>query len=65
MERPMTDVAALQSIAERLAKIANDCFDLKAVERLRHLGDEIQMNGCKPRVVIGHSKDKEMKAGNA
>jgi hypothetical protein len=38
----MTDVSALQSVAERLARIANDCFDLRAVERLRDLVDELQ-----------------------
>ena len=38
----VTDVHALQSVAERLARIANDCFDLKAVERLRVLVDELQ-----------------------
>ncbi len=38
----LSDVHALQSVAERLARIANDCFDLKAVERLRNLVDELQ-----------------------
>jgi hypothetical protein len=37
----MTEVT-VRSLAERLAHIAADCFDLKAAERLRELADELQ-----------------------
>jgi hypothetical protein len=61
----MTDVNALQSIAERLAKIANDCFDLRAAERLRNLVDELQAASGKRR---GHVHDRtagDIDAGRA
>jgi hypothetical protein len=55
----MTDVHALKSIAERLAKIANDCFDLRAVERLRSLVDELQAAPGTRGVRVGDRKSGE------
>jgi hypothetical protein len=37
----MTDVSTVRSLAERLANIAADCFDLKAAQRLRELAEEL------------------------
>jgi hypothetical protein len=37
----MTDVSLVRSLAERLAKIAADCFDLRAAQRLRELAGEL------------------------
>ena len=58
----MTDVSALQSVAERLAKIANDCFDLSAVERLRHLVDELQSKSQTPRFILTGPKTGKIDA---
>jgi hypothetical protein len=38
---PMIDVVSVRSLAERLVKIASDCFDRRAAERLRALADEL------------------------
>jgi hypothetical protein len=37
----MTDVSLVRSLAERLARIAADCFDLRAAQRLRELAGEL------------------------
>lgn len=37
----MTEVSLVRSLAERLARIAADCFDLRAAARLRELAGEL------------------------
>ena len=37
----MTEVSSVRLLAERLARIAADCFDLKAAQRLRELAEEL------------------------
>jgi hypothetical protein len=36
------DGEALRDLGQRIRAIADDCFDLRAVERLRILADEIE-----------------------
>lgn len=49
----MTEVAALQSIAERLTKIAGDCFDLRAAQRLQDLASELRGEAQAPPMASG------------
>jgi hypothetical protein len=45
----------LRSVLQHIRFIASECFDLKAVERLRVLADQIEQKMRAPKVVLtGH-----------
>jgi hypothetical protein len=57
----MTDVSCVRSLAERLATIAADCFDLRAAERLRALANELHDINRQKRI----EQDGSANAGEA
>ena len=61
----MTEVPALQSIVERLTSIASDCFDMRAVERLRALAEELASKPQAPPVMMNGARNPETDAEGA
>jgi hypothetical protein len=51
------DGEELRSLGQRLREIADDCFDLRAVERLRHLADEIEGIASVPPIILTRDSD--------
>jgi hypothetical protein len=51
------DVEDLRDLGRRIRAIADDCFDLRAVERLRNLADEIERATGVPPIILTKKSD--------
>jgi hypothetical protein len=49
----------VRTLVARIRSIASDCFDLRAVERLRSLADQIEQKGQEPKVVLTKNDNSE------
>jgi len=47
----------LRGLGRRIRAIADDCFDLRAVERLRKLADEIERATGVPPIILTRDGD--------
>jgi hypothetical protein len=56
MGEPMIDPEFLSSLVSRIRAIASDCFDLRAVERLRAVAEEIDQKISAPPTILTQSR---------
>jgi hypothetical protein len=58
------DREELRGLGERIRAIADDCFDLRAVERLRKLADEIERATGVPPIILTRESDASGRSEN-